>query len=215
MFLTVKEAIDFSEKSQTTIHRLCQKFDGTKGVWKENNKYLIDKDLLIEQYPELVEKLANETAGDISDDASKKIIADNNLKITGLTIENEDLKQKLSETEKEFTVLKEKAGETKSPESKNDDKKHLEKKDKEIKKLNDKLLECHHELAEMTDAVMNLQKELSAVNRFNEISSTPIPENPEVKLAIQKKMVKYQLTGITISVMVLIAFLFGMYMMTK
>jgi len=213
MFLTVKEATDFSNKSQTTIHRLCQKFDGTKDVWKENNKYLVNYDLLLEQYPELSEKPFPGTESNNGDENLRKIISDKNLEITGLGIENQDLKQKLSESEEKIKSLSSENTIISSSIKTEDSSADIEAKDKEIKRLNAEILASHHELAEMTDAVMNLQKELSAVNRVNEITVSKV-EDPNTKLDTEKKLIRYRLFGITISVMVLVAFIFGMYKLT-
>ena len=53
MFVSVKEAVDITGMSQTTIYRLCKKRSHTKFVKKEDNKYFIDREYLLATYPEL------------------------------------------------------------------------------------------------------------------------------------------------------------------
>lgn len=52
MFVSVKEAVDITGMSQTTIYRLCKKRSHTKFVKKEDNKYFIDREYLLATYPE-------------------------------------------------------------------------------------------------------------------------------------------------------------------
>jgi len=56
MFVSIKEAVGLTGKSQTTISRLCSKKKHTKYVKKENNKYFINKEYLLATYPEKQEK---------------------------------------------------------------------------------------------------------------------------------------------------------------
>ncbi|OQX99779.1 MAG: hypothetical protein B6I20_09645 [Bacteroidetes bacterium 4572_117] len=51
MFVTVKEAVELTGKSQTTISRLCSKRKGTRFIKKEGIKYYIDKEYLLATYP--------------------------------------------------------------------------------------------------------------------------------------------------------------------
>ena len=51
MFISVKEAVELTGKSQTTIYRLCKKRIRTDFVKVENSQYFIDKDYLLETYP--------------------------------------------------------------------------------------------------------------------------------------------------------------------
>jgi len=51
MFISVKEAVEQTGKSQTTIYRLCKKRIRTEYVKVEGSQYLIDKDYLLETYP--------------------------------------------------------------------------------------------------------------------------------------------------------------------
>ena len=55
MFVSVKEAVDLTGMSQTTIYRLCKKRSHTKYVRKKDNKYFIEKDYLLATYPETIE----------------------------------------------------------------------------------------------------------------------------------------------------------------
>jgi len=51
MFISVKEAVELTGKSQTTIYRLCKKRIRTEYVNVENSQYFINKDFLLETYP--------------------------------------------------------------------------------------------------------------------------------------------------------------------
>ena len=51
MFISVKEAVELTGKSQTTIYRLCKKRIRTEYVKVEGSQYLIDKEFLLETYP--------------------------------------------------------------------------------------------------------------------------------------------------------------------
>ena len=51
MFVSVKEAVELTGKSQTTIYRLCKKRSHTRYVKKKDNKYFIDKAYLLATYP--------------------------------------------------------------------------------------------------------------------------------------------------------------------
>ena len=50
-FLSVKDAILLVNKSHTTLYRLCQKFNDTPYIKKEDGKFLINKDFLLAKYP--------------------------------------------------------------------------------------------------------------------------------------------------------------------
>lgn len=104
MYLTVKEAIDISNKSQTTIHRLCQKYENTKYIKKEGNKYLIDKEFLVEKYPN--SSLNNENYEKIdnfeNEESIFKTLTEKNELITSLTIKNQELEKKTKELEEEI-----------------------------------------------------------------------------------------------------------------
>ncbi len=52
MFVSVKEAVDLTGMSQTTIYRLCKKRSHTKYVKKKDNKYFIEREYLLATYPE-------------------------------------------------------------------------------------------------------------------------------------------------------------------
>jgi len=101
MFVSVKEAVDLTGMSQTTIYRLCKKRSHTKFVKKRDNKYFIEKEYLLATYPELeeenpgirdisFERTALNTPGDglmefsdeQSTDLGEKIIGDISDKIT-------------------------------------------------------------------------------------------------------------------------------------
>lgn len=139
MYLTVKEAIDLSGKSQTTIHRLCQKFDDSKYIKKEGNKYLIDKDFLMQKYPSENNTDENnpedfESKDLINSDKEQQLIqslTNKNLRITELTAEKEEL-------------------------------------EKRVKALEEENFDLQQELAEIMDANMNLEKEKQALTIVNE-----------------------------------------------
>lgn len=99
MYLTVKEAIDASNKSQTTIHRLCQKYENTKYVKKEGNKYLIDKDFLFEKYPIGSEDIMEPDTN--LDDNLIVSLTEKNKQITELTIKNKELEDKIFSLEED------------------------------------------------------------------------------------------------------------------
>ncbi|MBN1252305.1 MAG: hypothetical protein JXR51_15120 [Bacteroidales bacterium] len=85
MFISVKEAIELTGKSQTTIYRLCKKRIRTEYVKVENSQYLIDKDFLLETYPPEEEKLIDIEKEDIINDISKESNSENDIE---LEIEN-------------------------------------------------------------------------------------------------------------------------------
>lgn len=193
MYLTVKEAIDFSGKSQTTIHRLCQKFEDTKYVKKENNKYLVDKDFLMEKYPvenDLTITTANEEAG--TNDELMQSLTEKNLQITELTIANKTLTKAVAE------------------------------KDERIKELDAEMFDTKHELAEILDANIHLEKELEALRHFvstgnstgeNDATTEELVEREE-PLTINNTFLR-QTMIITGAVMVLILFVFLLYFFGK
>jgi len=51
MFISVKEAVELTGKSQTTIYRLCKKRIRTEYIKVKDSQYLIEKDFLLETYP--------------------------------------------------------------------------------------------------------------------------------------------------------------------
>lgn len=51
MFISVKEAVELTGMSQTTIYRLCKKRSHTKFVQKRDNKFFIEKEYLLATYP--------------------------------------------------------------------------------------------------------------------------------------------------------------------
>jgi hypothetical protein len=57
MFVSVKEAVELTGKSQTTIYRLCKKRSHTRYVKKKDNKYFIDKAYLLATYPAVNENI--------------------------------------------------------------------------------------------------------------------------------------------------------------
>ncbi len=101
MFVSVKEAVDLTGMSQTTIYRLCKKRSHTKFVKRKDNKYFIEKEYLLATYPETgddnseitnneFERTALNTpqdeliefSDDYSSELSEKIIDDISVKIT-------------------------------------------------------------------------------------------------------------------------------------
>ena len=183
MFLTVKEAVDISGKSQTTIHRLCQKYEKTKNIRKENNKYLVDKDFLQDKYPNDVSETSTiDLINPATGENLLKSLTEKNLQITDLSVKNKDLEEM------------------------------IEGKNTEIVKIKAELLENHHDLAEMTEANLNIQKEVEAMKSMVAAVSEE-SETPDIET--DKKLIRYQIAGITISVMVLAAFIFALYYLTK
>ncbi len=174
MFLTVKEAIDMSGMSQTTIHRLCQKYEGTKYVQKENNKYLVDKEFLMDKYP-----IENDTfstsnsANPQNGESLLKSLIEKNHTITSLTIENNGLNQKLSE------------------------------KIEELQKLQNDL----HATKQMNEELGKSVSMSMAKAAVSEVLHTESPDS--------KALIRYQLIGITISVLVVASFIFAMYYFTN
>ncbi len=61
MFVSVKEAVELTGKSQTTIYRLCKKRSHTRYVKKKDNKYFIDKAYLLATYPAINENIMENT----------------------------------------------------------------------------------------------------------------------------------------------------------
>jgi hypothetical protein len=61
MFVSVKEAVQLTGKSQTTIYRLCKKRSHTRYVKKKDNKYFIDKAYLLATYPAVNENIVKNT----------------------------------------------------------------------------------------------------------------------------------------------------------
>jgi len=51
MFISVKEAMELTGMSSTTIYRLCNKRINTLYVRKEDNKFLIDKEFILATFP--------------------------------------------------------------------------------------------------------------------------------------------------------------------
>jgi hypothetical protein len=56
MFISVKEAMELTGMSSTTIYRLCNKRINTLYVRREDNKFLIDKEFILATYPQDVVK---------------------------------------------------------------------------------------------------------------------------------------------------------------
>lgn len=178
MYLTVKEAIDLSGKSQTTIHRLCQKFDDSKFIKKEGNKYLIDKDFLMQKYP--TENDMNDTENNyeskdlINSDKEQNLIkslTEKNLRITELTVENEELS-------------------------------------KRVDKLEQDLFDLQQELAESMDANMGLQKEKQALTDIDQMAGEIIkPEQAtdEKELILYRTIT---ITGALMVLIAFIAFMY-------
>jgi len=104
MYLTVKEAIEESNKSQTTIHRLCQKYENTKHVKKEGNKYLIDRAFLQEKYPSELNTstVAENISNNLSDDGLLKTLTEKNNQITDLTVKLKKLEEETIENNQEL-----------------------------------------------------------------------------------------------------------------
>ncbi|MCF6241310.1 MAG: hypothetical protein L3J74_08200 [Bacteroidales bacterium] len=61
MFVSVKEAVVLTGKSQTTIYRLCKKRSHTRYVKKKDNKYFIDKAYLLATYPSINKNIMENT----------------------------------------------------------------------------------------------------------------------------------------------------------
>jgi hypothetical protein len=65
MFISVKEAMELTGMSSTSIYRLCNKRINTLYIRKEDNKFLIDKDFILAAYPpdivKVIENTDNET----------------------------------------------------------------------------------------------------------------------------------------------------------
>jgi predicted RNase H-like nuclease (RuvC/YqgF family) len=190
MFLTVKEAIDISGKSQTTIHRLCQKYEGTKYVQKENNKYLVDKDFLLDKYPVENESFSpSNMVNPQNGESLLKSLIEKNQTITSLTIENNELNQKLTEKITEIQKLQSEIQNTKQDSGKTID----------ISKL-------------------QTGKQNASIGVSTGISISQIPSKiSELQVTDKnsKSVLKYQIIGISISVLVVIAFIFLMYYLTK
>jgi hypothetical protein len=178
MYLTVKEAIDLSGKSQTTIHRLCQKFDDSKFIKKEGNKYLIDKDFLMQKYPtenDMDDTENNYESKDlINSDKEQNLIkslTEKNLRITELTVENEELSKQVDELEQD-------------------------------------LFDLQQELAESMDANMGLQKEKQALTDIEQMAGDIIkPEqNTDEKELILYRTIT--ITGALMVLIAFIAFMY-------
>ncbi len=238
MFLTVKEAILASGKSQTTIHRLCQKNEATKFIKKENNKFLIDHVFLTKQYPDTIKVIS--INGSNGSEALLKTISEKNLEITGLTVELNNLKSDLQNKKNKIEELKEEDAaevhelidktELINQMQKKDEKieqltktydKAIDAKIKEIQKLKEDLLESHHELAEMTDSAINYERELSAINDVQDfvIGQTAAEEKNEEapksnRLEENKKMLMQQIIGYSASAIALILFIYVLYRTT-
>ncbi len=193
MFLTVQEAIDLSGKSQTTIHRLCQKHEGSKFIRKERNKYLIDKDFLLEKYPP-----GSEIEPDIEDNESENFEA----KLAAMTDEKEREIASLNAEKIQFQTI-------------------ISNQEHRIKELEEDMFAQQHELAELIDSNEHLVIEVEAYKQ-NLISASPEETASEhalpastFDLDAHKRGVRYTISGITISSMLLIAFVFMMYYLTK
>jgi len=87
MFISVKEAMELTGMSSTTIYRLCNKRINTLYIRKEDNKFLIDKEFILATYPQDIvkntEKLENEIIPPI-------------IKPENIIFEIEDLKEPIS-----------------------------------------------------------------------------------------------------------------------
>lgn len=222
MFLTVQEAIDISGKSQTTIHRLCQKHDGTKFIRKERNKYLIDKDFLLEKYPaenKEVENLAVVNSGN-GDSELQEEFAEKSKQINELNEEKAKLAKENAELSLENVELAKDRAEL--SEQAADLAEQIKKKDAKIAELEDEIFDNQHELAEALDANMHLGQELQALKHISDTLLNP-PENQseqdeadqDFDIDARKKAIRYTISGITISAVILIAFIFMMYYLTK
>ncbi len=187
MFLTVQEAIDLSGKSQTTIHRLCQKHEGSKFIRKERNKYLIDKEFLTEKYPPGSENDADDDLDGVDNNPDNDIV-ERDIQIVELSTQIGDLQDVVkSQTTK-------------------------------IEELTEQLFDNQHELAEVIEANENMLIELEALQNANKSLENEAPtviEVPSFDLQAHKQGVRYTLAGVTISSMLLIAFVFMMYYFTK
>jgi len=188
MYLTVKEAIDISGKSQTTIHRLCQKNEDSKYIKKEGNKYLIDKSFLLEKYPS--EKAENEAVitPAVGEDILKSL-EEKNLQITELTISNKTLKQKLADNADKIKAL-----------------------EKELFDNQHELAEALDDNAALQKE-MKANSYLLEKQANNEISETD--EESTENTELDKKELIFKIGTITVSAMVLVLFIFMMYYLTK
>lgn len=185
MYLTVKEAIDISGKSQTTIHRLCQKHDGSKYIKKENNKYLIDKDFLLDKYPtdaDTEEILSTAVNEDIL-----KSLEEKNLQITELTISNKTLKQKLAKGAEKIKELEQEL---------------FDNQHELAEALND-----NEALQKEYSANSNL-----LINHVEEIAATATASEEK---EFDKKELIFKIGTITVSAIVLVFFVAMMYYLTK
>ncbi len=186
MYLTVKEAIDLSGKSQTTIHRFCQKYDDSKFIKKEGNKYLIDKDFLLEQYPkeeygdEIIEQKDFISSNEVEERFIQELTV-KNAKITELKFEKEKL---LKEKE---TFLK------------------------KIEKLEEENFDLQHELADNIDENMGLHQEAEVLSNLEDIATS----SPEEDKKTKKQLMLYQAILVTASLITLSAFVAFMYYFTK
>jgi len=61
MFISVKEAMELTGMSSTSIYRLCNKRINTLYIRKEDNKFLIDKDFILATYPPDIVKATEES----------------------------------------------------------------------------------------------------------------------------------------------------------
>lgn len=59
-YITIKEAVTLSGKSQSTIQRLCNSLEGTYHVKRHEGKYLIDKNYLLSDSKEDTKKTDNQ-----------------------------------------------------------------------------------------------------------------------------------------------------------
>ena len=127
MFVSVKEAVELTGKSQTTIYRLCKKRSHTRYVKKKDNKYFIDKEYLLATYPainendmennkiektthsqqnDLIEFTINDTNKETDEELGEKMIDDISGKITERfkKAENEVLELQNQEQTKSVTL---------------------------------------------------------------------------------------------------------------
>ena len=188
MYLTVKEAIELSGKSQTTIHRLCQKNEDSKYVKKEGNKYLIDKKFLTEKYPP--EKTENETliSPEVGEDLLKSL-EEKNYTITELTVSNKTLTQKLGENAQKIKELE--------------------------KELFDTQHELAEAIDDNTSLRKELDASLDIIEKHADNEIAEKQETPKEKTELDKKELIFKIGTITVSAIVLVLFIAMMYYLTK
>ncbi len=81
MFISVKEAMELTGLSSTSIYRLCNKRINTLYVRKVDNKFIIDKDFLLATYPPDIINNTEATEADFEPPSMKQEIQKESEKI--------------------------------------------------------------------------------------------------------------------------------------